>query len=118
MIEKNEFIADFQVSLLNPLLPLMTEIIQWSFHHHRDHRDDTDQVPEKLKEVWSDLINRLDFNEELGKDVHNEVKKMFGGFLDSVVSKSPVGMDFVQPLVNKLVQVTKQYLIEVKEVEF
>jgi len=41
----------------------------------RDHRDDTDQVPEKLKEVCSDLINRLDFNEELGKDVHNEVKK-------------------------------------------
>ena len=92
----------------------MTEIIQWSFHHHRD---DTDQVPEKLKEVWSDLIDRLDFNEELGKDVHNEVKKMFGGFLDSVVSKSPVGMDFVQPLVKKLIQVTKQYLIEVKEIK-
>ena len=95
--------------MLKPLLPLMTELVQWSFHHR-------EQVPEALKEVWSSIVNFLDFNEVLDKDVHNETKKMFGGFLDSLLTKSEssLSMDFVQALVNRLVQGTKQYLIEVK----
>ena len=107
MIKKNfDFIADFQISMLKPLLPLMTEIVQWSCHHH-------EQVPEdKLKEVWSSIIDCCDFNEVLGKDVHNEMKKMFGGFLDSLVAKCE-SLDFVQALVFKLVQGAKEYLIEV-----
>merc|ERR1712029_931081 len=68
---------DFHISMLKPLLPLMTELVQWSFHHR-------EQVPEALKEVWFSIVNFLDFNEVLGKDVHNETKKMFGGFLDSL----------------------------------
>ena len=107
MIKKNfDFIADFQISMLKPLLPLMTEIVQWSCHHH-------EQVPEdKLKEVWSSIIDSCDFNEVLGKDVHNEMKKMFGGFLDSLVAKCE-SLDFVQALVFKLVLGAKEYLIEV-----
>ena len=95
--------------MLKPLLPLMTELVQWSFHHR-------EQVPEALKEVWFSIVNFLDFNEVLDKDVHNETKKMFGGFLDSLLTKSEssLSMDFVQALVNRLVQGTKQYLIEVK----
>ena len=105
LIKKDfEFITDFHISMLKPLLPLMTEIVQWSCHQH-------EQVPEEqLKEVWSSIIDCCDFNEVLGKDVHNEMKKMFGGFLDSLVAKS---LDFVQALVFKLVQGAKQYLIEV-----
>ena len=110
LIKKDfEFITDFHISMLKPLLPLMTELVQWSFHHR-------EQVPEALKEVWSSIVNFLDFNEVLGKDLHNETKKMFGGFLDSLLTKSEssLSMDFVQALVNRLVQGTKQYLIEVK----
>lgn len=110
LIKKDfEFITDFHISMLKPLLPLMTELVQWSFHHR-------EQVPEALKEVWFSIVNFLDFNEVLDKDVHNETKKMFGGFLDSLLTKSEssLSMYFVQALVNKLVQGTKQYLIEVK----
>merc|ERR1712029_319246 len=99
---------DFHISMLKPLLPLMTELVQWSFHHR-------EQVPEALKEVWFSIVNFLDFNEVLNKDVHNETKKMFGGFLDSLLTKceSSLSKYFVQALVNKLVQGTKQYFIEV-----
>ena len=110
LIKKDfEFITDFHISMLKPLLPLMTELVQWSFHHR-------EQVPEALKEVWFSIVNFLDFNEVLDKDVHNETKKMFGGFLDSLLTKSEssLSMDFVQALVNRLVQGTKQYLIKVK----
>ena len=98
--------------MLKPVLPLMTEIVQWSSYHDNDQ---VEQVPELLKEVWTILVEKLDHEEVLGKDGHSELKKMLTNFLDCIWNKCDPdsAMFYVQTLFNSLVEHTKQYLTKV-----
>ena len=103
--------------MIKPVLPLMTEVVQWSCYHDNDQLE---QVPDLLKEVWTVLVEKLDFVEVLGKEGHSELKKMLTNFLDCVWVKCDPesAMFYVQTLFGSLVEHTKDYISEVNNLVY